>query len=55
MSCDAKRFTKERKITAKIYSKNKTRTIYVHKILADKDYIIWVKKIDLQNYFHHRH
>ena len=53
MSSDAKRLTKERKITAKIYSKNKT-TIYVHKKLTDEDYVTWVKMIDPQNYLHHR-
>ena len=55
MSSDAKRLTKERKITAKIYSKNKTHTICVHKKLTDEDFVIWVKMIDLQNYLHHRH
>ena len=35
MSSDAKRLTKERKITAKIYSKSKT-TIFVHKNLLMK-------------------
>ena len=53
MSSDAKRLTKERKITAKIYSKNKTHTICVHKKLTDEDFVIWVKIIDLQNYLHH--
>ena len=54
ISSDAKRLTKERKITTKIYSKNKTHTICVHKKLTDEDYVIWVKMIDLQNYLHHR-
>ena len=54
MSCDTKRLTKERKITAQIYSKNKTHTICVHKKLTDEDFAIQVKMIDLQNYLHHR-
>ena len=54
MSSDAKRLTKERKITTKIFSKNKTHTICGHKNFTDEDYVIWVKMIDLQNYLHHR-
>ena len=54
MSSDAKRLTKERKITTKIFSKNKTHTICGHKNFTDEDYVIWVKMIDLQNYLHHQ-
>ena len=37
MSSDAKRLTKEKKISVKIYSKNKNHTICVHENLRDED------------------
>ena len=37
MRSDAKRLTKEKKFSVKIYSKNKTHTICVHKNLTDED------------------
>ena len=54
MSSDAKRLTKERKITAERYFQNKTHIICVDKKLTDDDYVIWVKLIDLQNNLHYR-
>ena len=54
MSSEAKRLTKERKITAETYSKTKIHTILVCRKLTDEDYIIWVKMIDLQKHLCHR-
>ena len=48
MSSEAKRLTKERKINAETYSNIKTIVIRLYKKLADKDYVIWIKMIDLQ-------
>ena len=54
MSSKAKRLTKERKITAKIYSKTETHTINVCRKLTDGDYVTRIKMIDLQKQSCHR-
>ena len=51
MGSEAKRLTKEIKITAETYSKTETRVyekIRVCKKIADEDYVMWVKMIDLK-------
>ena len=40
MSSEAKRLSKERKITAERYSKTKTHTICVYRKFTDKNYVI---------------
>ena len=40
MTREAKRLTKERKITAETYSKTKTHTICVYKKTTHEDYVI---------------
>ena len=54
MSSEAKKLTKERKITAETYSKNKTHTMRVYKIFTDVHYVVWLKMTDLQKRFCHR-
>ena len=54
MRSEAKRFTKERKITTETYSNNKTHTIRAYRKLTHKDYVIWVKMIELQKRSCHR-
>ena len=54
MGSEAKRLTKEIKITAETYSKTETRVyekIRVCKKIADEDYVMWVKMIDLKETF----
>ena len=48
MSSKAEKLTQIRKITARKYSENKIHTICVYKNITGKDYVIWVKMIDLQ-------
>ena len=54
MSSDAKRLTKERKITAETYSKSETHTIRVCRKFAHGHYVIWVKMIDSKKRLCHR-
>ena len=54
MSSEAKRLTKERKITAETYFNNKTHIICMNKRGANDFYVIWVKMIDLQKKLGHR-
>ena len=51
MSREAKTAAKERKITTETYSNTKTHTIRVCRKLADEDYVISIKMIDLQNHY----
>ena len=53
MSSEAKRLTKERKITVKTYSETKLHTIRVYRKFTDENYVIWVKLIDKQKRFCH--
>ena len=54
MRSEAKRLTKERKVTAGTYFKIETHTLRVYRKLTDKDYVMWVKTIDLQKHLCHR-
>ena len=54
MSREAKTAAKERKITTETYSNTKTHTIRVCRKLADEDYVISIKMIDLQNHLCHQ-
>ena len=54
MSSEAKTAAKERKITAETYSNTKTHAIRVCRKLADEDYVISIKMIDLQNHLCHQ-
>ena len=54
ISSEAKRLTKERKITAETYFKSKTFIIFMNKRGANDFYVIWVKMIDLQKRLGHR-
>ena len=54
MSSGAERLTKERKNTVRTYIKNKIHTIRVYRKFTDKNYIRWVKMIDLQKRLCHR-
>ena len=48
MSSEAKRLTRELKITAKTYSETKTHAIRVCRKFTDEDYVIWLKMSGLQ-------
>ena len=48
MSSGAERLTKKRENTVRTYIKNKIHTIRVNRKFTDKNFIIWVKIIDLQ-------
>ena len=54
MNSEAKRLTKERKITAETYSKTETNTIHVYRKFTNEHYAIWVKMVDLQKGLCHR-
>ena len=54
MRSEAKRLTKERKVTAETYFKTETHTLRVYRKLTDEDYVVWVKTIDLQKHLCHR-
>ena len=54
MSSEAKRLTRERKITVETYSETKIHTICVYKKSTDKNYVILVKMIDLQKRLYHQ-
>ena len=54
MRSEAKRLTKERKVTAETYFKTETHTLRVYRKLTDEDYVMWVKTIDLQKHLCHR-
>ena len=54
MSSEAKRLTRERKITVETYSETKNHTIRVYKKSTDKNYVILVKMIDLQKRLYHQ-
>ena len=54
MSSEAKRLTKEKKITVETYSNNKMHVIRVYRKPTDEDHVIWIKMIDLQKRFCHR-
>ena len=54
MSGEAKRLTKERKVTAGPYSNNKANVIRVYRKLTGEDYVIWEKMIDLKKCLCHR-
>ena len=54
MCGEAKRLTKERKITAGTYSNNKANVVRVYRKLTGEDYAIWEKMIDLKKCLCHR-
>ena len=54
MSSEAKRLTRERKITVETYSETKNHTIRVYKKSTDKNYVILVKMIDSQKRLYHQ-
>ena len=47
MSSGAEKLTKERKINVKTYVKDKILTIREYRKFTDKNYVIWVKMVDL--------